>query len=504
VATEPSRSAARFDRWFPWAFAAAVAAVFFTLSWWRVHTLDAGFDVAYFKQAAWQLGHGEGGFLSVRGVHLFADHAYLFVYPIGWLGRVVPLTPLLLGLQAAGLAAAAVPLYRICRTLAGLGSLPAAVVLVVYALHPAIQNANVFEFHPETVTAPVAFLGAVWFGARERWVQAAVCVAVLLLSREDYVFVVAGLGLVCLLGGRRRPGLVLLGVSAAWFALVTGFMAQFPGAVEIRASRLQPFGATMPEAAGFLARHPRVLLDQLTRGDNLEVTLGLLGPLLFLPLLAPRWLIPGLGLELLYLISPVAPAHSIRFQYTLVPAVCAVLAGAFGLGWLLARRPWAEGRWKRVAPLILLPLVAAAVLLNIEYSTSSLDQRPWAWRHRDAVDRARLAAARVPPSDASVAASASILPLVAARRSAYFFPAPFAAYADRLHPPDPKPLAERIAGVRYLLIDTTTTATELHAELIPDVLRSLTESGAFERLWGDHGVEVWRRAAGPGPAPPGP
>ena len=484
----------RFDRWFPWGFAAGTAAVFFTLSWWRVHTLDAGFDVAYFKQAAWQLGHGEGGFLSVRGVHLFADHAYLLLYPIGWVGRLVPLTPLLLGLQAAGLAAAAVPLYRICRRMAGLPAAASVAILAVYALHPAIQNANIFEFHPETVTAPAAFLGTVWFGHRRRWVPAGVCVALLLLSREDYVFVVAGLGLVCLLGGRRRPGLILLGVSVVWFAAVTAFMAQFPGAVEIRASRLHPFGATMPEAASFLVRHPRVLFDQLTRGDNVDVVAGLLGPLLLLPLLAPRWLIPGLGLELLYLVSPVAPAHSIRFQYTLIPGVCAVLAGAFGLGWLLARRPWAEGRWRRPAQLVAVPLVAAAVLGNLEYSTSSPGQRPWRWRHRDAVDRARLASARVPPPDASVAASASILPLVAARRSAYFFPAPFAAYADRLHPPDPIPLPERIAGVRYLLIDTTTIGVELHAQLIPDVLRSLTENGVFERVRDDHGVQVWRRA----------
>jgi hypothetical protein len=83
---------------------------------------------------------------------------------------------------------------------------------------------------------------------------------------------------------------------------------------------------------------------------------------------------------------------------------------------------------------------------------------------------------------------------VAQRRAAYFFPAPWAAYPAELHPPDPVPLPERIASVRYLLIDTTTIAVELHAELIPDVLRSLTESGAFEKLWVDHGVEVWRRA----------
>lgn len=504
MSTDPSRSTARFDRWFPWAFAAVVAAVFFTLSWLRAHTLDAGFDLAYFKQAAWQIGHGEGAFLSVRGVHLFADHAYFFVYPIGWLGRIVPLTPLLLGLQAAGLAAATIPLYRISRGIAGLSVAASVAVLVVYALHPAIQNADVFEFHPETVTAPAAFLGAVWFGQRNRWIPAGISVAVLLLSREDYVFVVAGLGLVLLFARRRWPGLALLATATVWFVAVSAFMSQFPGAVEIRASRLEPYGSTTWEAARFLGSRPRVLLTQLTRPENLDVAIGLLGPVLFLPLLAPVWLIPGLGLELLYLVSPVAPAHSIRFQYTLIPALAAVLAGALALGRLpTGPRPSAGRRWPPSQPL-LVPLLAAAVLFNLQLSTASLQQSPWQWRHRDAVDRARLAAARVPPPDASVAASASILPLVAARRSAYFFPAPFAAYADRIHPPDPVPLPERIAGVRYLLIDTTTTATELHAELIPAVLRSLTESGAFEQLWADHGVEVWRRAAGSGPAPAGP
>ena len=514
MAADRSGSTTLFDRWFPWTFAAGLSAVFFTLAWLRVHTLDAGFDVAYFKQAAWQLGHGHGGFLSVRGVHLFADHAYLLMYPIAWLGRLVPLTPLLLGLQASGLALACVPLYRLCRGPAGLGRAAAVAILVVYALHPAIQNANAFEFHPETVTAPAAFLGALWFGSRDRWLPAGTCVALLLLSREDYVVLVAGLAVAAFLAGRRRPALALLAGAAVWFVAVNAFMGRFPGAVEIRASRLEPFGATTAEAVRFLAGHPRVLFSQLTRPGNADVAVGLLGPLLFLPILAPAWLLPGLALELLYLISPVAPAHEISFQYTLMPGVCAVAAGALALGRLGPGTPPAADdgpppvaplarfrRWRPAQP-VLIPLVVAAALFNVQLSTSSLRRHPWQWRHRDAVDRARLAAARVPASDASVAASASILQLVAARREAYFFPAPFAAYAGRIHPPDPIPLPTRIAGVRYLLIDTTTIATELHADMIPGVLRQLAADGTFVQLWDDHGVQVWRRAAGPGP--PGP
>jgi uncharacterized membrane protein len=483
------------DRWFPWVFATAVSLVFFGASRLRAYTLDAGFDLAYFKQAAWQVSHGQGAFLSVRGVHLFADHAYFVMYPIGWLSRLVPITPLLLGLQAAGLAFAAVPLYRICRGMAGLPPATSALVLAVYALHPAIQNANIFEFHPETVTAPVAFLGAVWFGHRNRWVACGVCVAVLLASREDFVFVVAGLALVHLLGGRRRPALAMLGAAAVWFVVVSALMARFPGATEIRATRLQPYGTSALGAAAFLGRHPRLLWHQLTRPENFDVLIGLLGPVLFLPLLAPTWLLPAAGLELVYMLSNVAPAHTIGFQYTLVPGLVVVLAAAVGLGRL--RAGWGSpvaGRARPPDQALLVPLLVGALLFSLHASSMSARQQPWRWARRDAVDRARLAAAHVPPPDASVAASASILPLVAARRSAYFFPAPFAAYAAELHPPDPVPLAERIAGVRYLLIDTTTIPAELHAKMIPDVLHSLTDNGAFEELWVDHGVEVWRRS----------
>jgi predicted membrane protein DUF2079 len=506
MARERFRSADRLDRWFPWAFAAGVTAVFFTLSWLRAHTLDAGFDVAYFKQATWQLGHGHGGFLSVRGVHLFADHAYVLIYPLSWLSRVIPATPLLLGLQAAGLGFAVVPLYRISREMAGLARGPAAAVLAVYALHPAIQNANMFEFHPETVTAPLAFLGAVWFGHRNRGWATGACVALLLASREDFAFVVAGLGLVHLLSHRRRVGLAMLGAAAVSFVVTGALMARFPGAAEIRASRLLPFGTTPMEAAASLLQHPRLGWHQLTRPENFDVVVALLGPVLFLPLLTPIWTLPVAGLELLYLLSNVAPAHTIGFQYTLLPGLCVVLAAAVALGrYPMARRPAPDdtppsGRRRlglRLEHPIVVPLLGAALLFNVRLSASSVISHPWEWARRDAVDRARVAAARVPAPDAPVAASASILPLVAQRRAAYFFPAPFAAYEARLHPPDPIPLAERVASVRYLLIDTTTIAQEIHADMIPDVLGRLTTDGTFERLWEDHGVQVWRRTSGP-------
>ena len=510
MARERFRSADRFDRWFPWAFAGGLTLFFFTLSWLRVHTLDAGFDIAYFKQATWQLGHGHGGFLSVRGVHLFADHAYVLVYPMAWLSRVIPATPLLLGLQAAGLGFATVPLYRISREMAGLTRLPAAAVLVAYGLHPAIQNANIFEFHPETVTAPLAFLGAVWFGHRNRWWATGACVALLLASREDFAFVVAGLGLLHLISHRRRVGLAMLGAAAVSFVVTGAFMARFPGATEIRASRLMPFGTTPLEAAAFLLQHPRLVWHQLSRPENFEVVLALLGPVLFLPLLAPLWILPVVVLEVLYLLSNVAPAHSVGYHYTLLPGLCVVLAAAVALGrYPMARRPGASNeatspyrRRLRLDHPILVPLLTAAVLFNVRFSSSSLvNMRPWEWARRDTVDRARLTAARLPAPDAPVAASASILPLVAQRRSAYFFPAPFAAYAPELHPPDPIPLGERVASVRYLLIDTTTIPRELHSGLIPGVLGQLTTDGTFERLWADHGVEVWHRTPGR-PSPP--
>lgn len=359
--------ASRADRLVPWVTFCVTFVVFFAVAMLRYHTVGAGFDIAYFRQATWLISRGEDPFLTVRGVHLLADHTYYLVFPMAFLTRVLPTVPTLLALQSAGLAAAVFPLYAICRRLAGLGTAASGVVIVSYALFPAIQNINAFEFHPETVLAPVGLLGAVLYAFTGRWWPYAGCIALVLLSREDLVVVVAGLSLLLLLERRVRPALVTLGVALAWGLLnMLVIQASFPGAQEVQAGRAQPYGTSFLSAAAFLATHPRTTLTALATPDDVTVAVALLAPVLFLPLLAPRWLLPGIPLQLFYLVSSVAPAQTIRFQYTLAIDLFIFVATAMALG-----------RSGRVKPdrTVLATLLVATVLLNAHFGTASVFQQ---------------------------------------------------------------------------------------------------------------------------------
>src|SRR5947209_758455 len=119
-------------------------------------------------------------------------------------------------------------------------------------------------------------------------------------------------------------------------------------------------------------------------------------PLLFLPLLAPRYLLPAVPMQLLYLVSTRPAAHTIDSQYSI-----AMLGFAFVATAMTLRRAALQ---PQVLTRTLLPaLVIAGLAFNAAYSHGGFAAQPWSWRHRDAVDRARLAGAQLIPRRAAVA-----------------------------------------------------------------------------------------------------
>ena len=67
-----------------------------------------------------------------------------------------------------------------------------------------------------------------------------------------------------------------------------GFIA--PGA-------FRAYGSNAFSIAGGMLIHPNRVLGDLLDEDNVRLIIGLLAPLLFLPVLAPRYLIPAMGLD---------------------------------------------------------------------------------------------------------------------------------------------------------------------------------------------------------------
>jgi uncharacterized membrane protein len=138
----------------------------------------------------------------------------------------------------------------------------------------------------------------------------------------------------------------------------------------------------------------------------------LLAPLLFLPVLAPRYLVPALPLQALYLVADVpTQGNEVSLPLTVFAFVAATFAltrmGRMGIERVVVDR--------RV-------LIALTVATLGFFATDALDspyQRPWDWGRQDAADHARHDAARIVGMTTSVRASPSILSLLAERREVY-------------------------------------------------------------------------------------
>src|SRR5204862_5897131 len=114
--------------------------------------------------------------------------------------------------------------------------------------------------------------------------------------------VIAGIGVLVAINGNVKQGTkaLIAGVAYTVIAVVvleprfgsTGFVA--PGA-------FKAYGATAFSVAGGLIVHPHKVVGDLLAEENLRFVIGIFAPLLFLPVLAPRYLIPAAPLTVLYL-----------------------------------------------------------------------------------------------------------------------------------------------------------------------------------------------------------
>jgi len=128
--------------------------------------------------------------------------------------------------------------------------------------------------------------------------------------------------------------------------------------------------------------------------------------------LAPRYLVPALPLQALFLVADVPKQGN---EVGLPLTVFAFVAATFALtrmGRLGIERVAVDRR-------VLIALAVAALGFFATEAIDSPYQRPWRWGSEDAADHARHEAARMVGRTTSVRASPSVLTLVAERRAAY-------------------------------------------------------------------------------------
>ncbi|MDF2739229.1 MAG: hypothetical protein K0S88_595 [Actinomycetia bacterium] len=402
-----------------------------------------GFDLGIFDQGVWLLSRFQDPFVTIRGLPLFGDHAsyiLLLVAPLYWIWAD---PRLLLVLQVLCLAIPAVSLYligtrRLGSPLAGLA------VAAAYLAFPALQWAAIWSFHPETLAA--GFLGLAALAAdRQRWRQMAVWLALALLCKEDVGLVVAGFGALLWITGQPTVGRRTLAAGLGWFLLTALVL------IPLANGRASPhlelnFGITGSGPSVVLEAVPTLVgnaWQNVVDGKGGIYLLLIFTPLLGLPLLDPRWLLPAAPPILLNLAATHGYQQEIRYQYLATAAPFLALATIAGLQVVARRQVVLAG--------LLVALVAVAGFIDYRVGPA-----PWSKdfpRPADAgpIDDARRQALGLIDPTAPVSAQYNLATHLAHRTSIYEFPNPFTA-PNWGFPGDQHQPAE-IQRLRYVVVE---------------------------------------------------
>jgi uncharacterized membrane protein len=243
-----------------------------------------------------------------------------------------------------------------------------------------------------------------------------VCAVLAVGTRADFALVTAGFGGLLVLEGKRRAGAITAGVSVA-YVIVAILVVQpyYNDGGFVHAMAFQDYGSSAMGALGGLLLHPFQAVGDLVDQQNFEILVMLFAPVFFLPFVAPRYLLPVVPLECLYLIANVAEDRVARPEHTIAITAFVFLATAIGLSRIGRRSIERVNVDRRV----LMALVLASLVFFVQDSPASPYEEPWRWGTRDVADRARLDAADLVPEGDSVRASPALLPLLAERPAVY-------------------------------------------------------------------------------------
>jgi uncharacterized membrane protein len=401
-------------------------------------------DLGQMDLAIWNTAHGrfvqeiKGEQISTR----LTDHVepiFALVSLVFWIWDDVRA---LLVLQSAVIALGAWPVYQMARarlrsfTDESQASAAGIVFTLVYLLFPALEAANMAEFHAAPLAVlPIAW--ALWYVEQSKWGRFAVaCLAVAAIKEEMALlsFLLGAWAIVYRRDG-RRVGFMIAFASLVWFGVATfviipAYAAPVYG--EAQSVYFQRYGA-LGDSAGDIARslftRPVLVWAIITEPARLGYLGGLLASVGGLALLGPELLLLSAPILAANLLSAYPAQYSGELHYSapLVPYfVAAAIIGAARATRSLCRwRLWPSTSHKR--PELALGLVLGWLLL---WSVGYHRVKGWTplggefrWPELTAHHRLAERFFHQIPKDAPISVTTALYPHLSHRERIYKFPA---------------------------------------------------------------------------------
>jgi uncharacterized membrane protein len=329
-----------------WTLMGGYVAVYLGISLVKWHWfLYDDFDLAIYAHACRRAVRGSL-YSPILNVNLLGNHMSVLILPISLIYAVLPSPVTLLALQTVVLALGALPVYWLAQREMRSETI-AVCFAALYLLYPALGYTNLYQFHPETLTA-TTLLYAFYFLRTARFGWMTLFAIISLTAKEDVPLPVAAMGLYALtlrIPRRWLYSATLLGLALA--SLVLAFLVVMPAVNqgEVQMQKIYaPWGETTGQAVLTMLKNPgRVVRELADTTVKRQYYLQMLMPVMFLALLSPLTLGIALPSVAQHLLSGRPNDHTIVYHYTACVTPFVVAGAVLGLRNLLSimaqRRP---------------------------------------------------------------------------------------------------------------------------------------------------------------------
>lgn len=439
----------------------------------------SAYDLGMMDQAVWNTLHGRPfrETVDVETDTLLAEHLQPILLPLSLFYLVHSGPETLLVLPTLIIALGALPAYYIARDRLG-GTFAPLVFAAAYLLYPALEAANVFEFHPVAL-APTFLLSAFYFLERAKHVSFFLFALLSVSCKEEIALLMLMMGFYILFIQRKKGvGLLTVLGAALWFCVAVFIVIPHynpQGVSLLFLARFGKWGDTPWQAMKTLLARPGSLLQDIFAEGGSEYLRGFLLPFSFTSLLSPEILFLSIPLLVINLLNQFPAAHTeglwLHYGAPVVPfVVVSAILGTGRLSWWLSKR--IRGQEHAITNVLSGVILLSSLIYRRINGLSPLAQG-FLWPTSTPAREAVTELVALIPDEAVVSASVTLFPWASQRETTYVFP--------------------RIDDADYLLIDVRpTTLSVITRDLYASVQELLTR-GQFGVLGAKYGYLLLQR-----------
>ncbi len=405
--------------------------------------LNSGIDcLGFYSQVVWLFSNLEVPFSSFQGRNIFADHMTPILMFLGPFYKIYSDPITLLILQSALLSSGVFPIYWLAKDKLDNNFL-AISLCIGYLLYPALQFANLYEFHPVNIATPL-LLFTFYFLQKRYYFRYFIFLVFALLCREDVVPIVFFLGIYIFFYERKKKiGLITTLLSVLWFYFAYWIFLPHITSGEYSELNTGSFGLysylgnNLEEIISTIFLHPIFVLKKILIIEKLGYIVLLTLPLCFISLFHPPTFLIGFSMIMGNMLSSAVYMSTIRFFYTATITPFIFISSIYALKFLLNRQIFIVYFTKKfdstytfsrsnLAFAFSSVILFASIISSILYGPLPYSLDPYADEYlvkKECVDSAKEMLKLIPPN-ASVSASNNLGVHLTIRKNAYTFPYP--------------------------------------------------------------------------------